>query len=194
VSAGVLLSNVFHLCSVFALYHFARTALSPKQNPNVPFIAALLHVLSPAGLFLSAPYSESLFSAINFTGMTYYVLAKRAGAAAGTWSGAQDVYMLTSGLVFAGATFVRSNGLLNGLIFLYDVACVVRRVLAFQFKMHDARRLLVACVAGAILSTGYIVPQLEAYRQYCMSGSGSPRSWCLDLVPSIYSWVQKHYW
>lgn len=194
VFAGILISHLAHLFSVLILYRLARILLGPQNNPNTPFIAAALHVLSPAGLFLSAPYAESLFSALNFTGITCYVLARQTAMAAGAWTRTQDAYMLFSGVVFAGATLIRSNGLLNGLIFLYDVVHVLPRVFAFELDMHDARRVAVTCAAGAILSFGYTVPQFTAYDEFCKYSSHGARPWCDKLLPSIYSWVQSHYW
>jgi phosphatidylinositol glycan class V len=187
---GILISNLFHLFSVLALYRLARACLGPQQNPRIPFIASALHILSPAGLFLSAPYAESLFSALHFNGMLAYVNARQT---VGTWGMTHDLYMLSSGILFACATCVRSNGLLSGLIFLYDVACYLPRLLTFQLNVHQVRRLFVTCAAGGILAMGYIIPQIVAYEEYCQSGHDN-RPWCHEMIPSIYSWVQKQYW
>ena len=36
------------------------------------------------------------------------------------------------------------------------------------------------------------MPQAEGYLQYCTGGNTRP--WCNRWLPSIYAWVQEHYW
>lgn len=191
--AGVCISDICHLISVLVLYRLSRVVLGPQQSSRIPFIAAALHIISPAGLFLSAPYAESAFSVLNFMGMLHYALARQT---ANPWTVTQDLYMLSAGILFALATLIRSNGLLSGLILLYDAVAFVPRILTFQFDVHEARRLLVTCVAGGILALGFILPQVLAYLEYCDAAGNNAltRPWCGKTVPSIYSWVQSHYW
>lgn len=193
---GIAISNLFHLISVLVLYRLARAILGPKQDSRIPFIASVLHIITPAGIFLSAPYAESLFSALNFTGMLHYVLARQSGRAAGKWTVTQDSYMISSGILFACATAFRSNGLLSGLIFLYDVASSLPRIFTRELNVHEIRRLCVTCVAGVILALAFIIPQFLAYQEYCSPDNSDMeiRPWCEKTIPSIYSWVQSHYW
>lgn len=194
--AGVIISNVCHFFSVLVLYRLVRHLTGSQRASKIPFVASMLHIMSPAGLFLSAPYTEALFSALNFTGMLHYVLARQTAKGIGSWTVAQDSYMLSSGFLFAAASLIRSNGLLSGLILLYDVASFLPRVLALQLSAHDARRIFVTCVAGVFIAVGYIIPQYLAYQEYCGSASvdQEKRPWCNHRIPSIYSWVQSHYW
>lgn len=193
---GIAVSNICHLISVLVLYRFVCLVLRPRNDVRIPFIAATLHIFSPAGIILSAAYSESLFSALHFTGMLYYVLARQTSEASSTWGASQDVYMLSSGLFFAVATLVRGNGLLSGLIFLFDVTSIVPRILALQLDANETRRIIVTCVAGLILASGFITPQFLAYQEFCAADSSGlqTRPWCHKWIPSIYSWVQSHYW
>jgi phosphatidylinositol glycan class V len=192
---GLLVSNLSHLLSVLILYRLLRLVLPAHQNGHIPLIAAVLHVLSPASLFLSAPYAESLFSLLNFFGMLLYVLARQAGETT-TWTVRADAYMLSSGLIFAAATLIRSNGLLSGLIFLYDMTCLLPDILAFRLGWHEIRRAFVTCVSGSMIAAGYISPQLVAYQSFCVVGASNSNSrpWCSAVIPSIYSWVQNYYW
>lgn len=106
---------------------------------NLAFICAALHILSPAGVFLSAPYAEAPFALLSFIGGYCYVAtwsAKRyenhadvhetkcpepqAQGPICTWNWTADTLTVVSGICFAGATLMRSNGLFYGTIFTYD--------------------------------------------------------------------------
>jgi phosphatidylinositol glycan class V len=194
VLAGIVISNVCHLLSVVVLFRLLTVILGPQQQSQVPFIASVLHVLTPASLFLSAPYAEALFSLLNLTGMLHYALS-RATAQGRSPSIQEDAYKLSSGLLFFGATLMRSNGLMSGLILLYDVGRYIPRVVSMQLNMHDIRRIVVTCVAGVLVALGFILPQYLAYADFChQSPSSLNPSWCKNSVPSIYSWVQRRYW
>jgi phosphatidylinositol glycan class V len=125
--------------------------------------------------------------------MLLYAQAKlKTMADAQTASVKQDIRMLSSGLFFAVATLMRSNGLLSGSIFLYDVATYLPRTVSAQLSLSDIRRITVSCAAGTMIGLGFIGPQYLAYARFC-SGEES-RPWCEKTPPSIYSWVQSHYW
>ncbi|KAF2659966.1 glycosyltransferase family 76 protein [Lophiostoma macrostomum CBS 122681] len=194
--SGFIVSNLFHLLSVLVLYRLIRRVMPPRANNRIALVTAILHVFSPAGLFLTAPYTESLFAALNFTGMLHYVLAKQASSASGAWTLSQDAYMLSSGAFFGLATLVRSNGLLSGVIFLFEVACSLPSFLTWKWELHDLRRTIITCVAGCFLFVGFVTPQVIAYQEYCASSDTTTdgRPWCEKQIPSIYSWVQRHYW
>ncbi|KAF2707007.1 glycosyltransferase family 76 protein [Pleomassaria siparia CBS 279.74] len=194
--AGVAISNVGHFLSVLALFRLLNVALGPHQDGRVPFIASILHILSPAALFLSSPYTEAIFSMLNFTGMLHYTLTRSTANANRTWTVYQDAYMLSSGILFACATSMRGNGLLSGLIYLYDVASLLPQILTLQLSRHEARRLFATCLAGLTLAIGFVGPQYLAYQEYCVAGTANVvvRPWCKRTIPSIYSWVQSTYW
>src|SRR5262245_56464341 len=169
VWAGIVVSNVCHLLSVLVLFRLLIIVQGCQQNARIPFIASVLHVMSPAGLFLSAPYAEAFFAMINFTGMLHYAQARTAEKPGRKQTIHEDALLLSSGLLFAVATWIRSNGLLSGLVFLYDVARCIPRILTGQLSRNEARRLAVTCVAGAFVAFGFVTPQYIAYREYCIT-------------------------
>lgn len=194
VLAGIVVSNICHLLSVLVLYRLLTLVLEPQRRQIIPFIAAVLHILTPASLFMCAPYAEAMFSFLNFTGMLFYAQS-RTMAETGKSSLGEDLLKISSGLSFAFAALMRSNGLLSGTIFLYDVARYLPRLMSAQLSIHDVRRVTVTCVAGILLALGFIGPQYLAYVEFCYRGSGTgTRPWCERHLPSIYSWVQSHYW
>lgn len=164
-----------------------------RTQSRVPFAASVLHVLTPASLFLSAPYAEALFSLLNLTGMLCYAKA-RAATRSNSISLQEVTYKLSSGALFAVATTIRSNGLLSGLILLYDVARYLPQLLSMQSSVHDICRVFVICVSGMLIAIGFVGPQYLAYLDFCTITDTSVSPWCQKSIPSIYSWVQSHYW
>lgn len=149
------------------------------------FIPAALHIIAPAGLFLSAPYSESTFSATSFLGYLLYAHGLKERKAI------NDLSVIIAGLTFGIAATVRSNGVLNGVMFAFDLAV---NIAYFRDKKH-LRHSSSLVVGGSFIAAGVVAPQVIAYREYCMPGISTPlRPWCDSFPPSIYTFVQKHYW
>lgn len=149
---------------MLVLYQLATLLFPGPTLRKTAFLTATLHVLSPAGLFLSAPYGEALFSLLNFSGMLCYAYARvRLNGHA-----AYFLCILASGLCFGLATMVRTNGLLSGLILLYDVFRSLPGLLGPNRAIVDTFvRLIGAILAGFMVASGLIIPQLVAYQQYC---------------------------
>lgn len=164
-----------------------------KQCTRVAFVSACLHIFSPGGLFLSAPNAESSFAFLNFSGYYLYALGHQAhhDGRANT----RDALVVLSGLFFGVSTAFRSNGLLNGLIYCFDlIRCAVDCLHSTEFA-QNIRRSVSIVVAGSLLGVSYVYPQYLAYQDFC-SGSESKDwpPWCSNRIPSIYTWVQDHYW
>jgi phosphatidylinositol glycan class V len=194
IVAGIVISNACHLLSVLVLYQLLNITVGSGLRHRIAFIGAILHVMTSASLFLSAPYTEAPFSLLNLAGMLLYAQSRTLGQTR-PCSAREDACKLGSGIIFALGTLMRSNGLLSGLIFLYDVARFLPRVVSTQITAHDVRRVAVTCMSGVIVGLGYVWPQYLAYTEFCTGDralDGPP--WCNKTVPSIYSWVQSHYW
>ncbi|OAG12245.1 GPI mannosyltransferase 2 [Paraphaeosphaeria sporulosa] len=195
VWAGIIVSNACHLVSVVVLHRLSSLVLDRRHSGRVPFVAAMLHIVSPAGMFLSSPYAESLFAALNFTGMLLYAQARITDRPGRKQTVREDALILGAGVLFMLATWIRSNGLLSGILFLFDVVPFVSRLLDRELSLNDIRKLVITCSSGALLGLGSIGPQYVAYQQYCVSQAGpSLRPWCSKTIPSIYTWVQRYYW
>ncbi|KAF8453493.1 GPI mannosyltransferase 2, partial [Terfezia claveryi] len=199
VFAGILLANLSHFLSVLVLYNLTRLVYPAQDGVGVSFVAATMHVLTPAGMFLVAPYSEGLFALLSFLGYYFYQ--------AGWVVGAGAMWML--------AGMVRSNGVLNGVVVLVDFVKEVWVLLGEQGRggmgdsgdgvliMSSRRRRLARIaglgVAGVMVGLGLIVPQGIAWMQFCAGedgkgAGGAMREWCSRTVPSIYLYVQDKYW
>ncbi|PYH93000.1 DUF409 domain protein [Aspergillus ellipticus CBS 707.79] len=190
---AIVLSHIAHYLSVLALYRlsinvFGRDTATQKL---ICFLSAALHIICPAGAFLSAPYGESLFSLLNISGFYIYSSAFLDNKAGKRFSG--DAKLLLAAVLFSSATTVRSNGILSGVLFAYDALLQIRRVVSGRLSADACAHLCIIIVGGCIIALGLIIPQAVAYKTYC-AAKDDTRPWCQWLVPSIYGWVQGHYW
>ena len=157
-------------------------------------LAASLHIISPAGIFLSAPYAESSFSFLNFTG--FYLYAKAMLKHAEGKQNQRDLLTLFSGFVFGIATTFRGNGLFSGLLFVWDALACGTRILRSTDPASNFRSLINVSMSGFSMACIAILPQYLAYTEYCVreSADSNTRPWCSKWPPSIYAWVQGEYW
>ncbi|KAE8132352.1 GPI mannosyltransferase 2 [Aspergillus pseudotamarii] len=190
---AITLSHITHYFSVLALYRLSINIFGHDSTSGrlISFLSAALHIICPAGAFLSAPYGESLFSFLNITGYYLYsasLLDANAGKRASS-----DANLLLAAALLSIATAVRSNGILSGALFAYDALLQLRMIISQGISGDNLLRLGVIVVGGCVVALGLIVPQWIAYTAFCMSDEPL-RPWCEQLIPSIYGWVQVHYW
>lgn len=95
--------------------------------------------------------------------------------------------------MFGTATTFRSNGILNGLLLLEEAVRVLLR-LKDGMNIETFRRLIAAGVGGLFVLAGFLLPQFVAYQEYCTTSSQDRRPWCERTLPSVYTFVQEHYW
>lgn len=189
--SGIALSHVSHFLSVLVLHALTKSLFGHETRSQKAFCltSAALHIISPAGAFLSAPYGESLFSLLNFTGFYAYSSALLAENA-GRWV-RRDILFFLAGILFATATTIRGNGIISGCLFAYDALQGAIQFLWNGPSIDLIRRTGFIVLGGSIVALGSIVPQYVAYTEYCVA---TTRPWCGRLLPSVYSWVQVHYW
>jgi phosphatidylinositol glycan class V len=188
-----VLSHVSHYLSVLALYRLSANVFGcdTERSRLVCFLSAALHIVCPGGAFLSAPYGESLFSFLNITG--YYVYSSSCHDLSSKKYFLSHGKLVLSGCFFAIATSVRSNGILSGVLLAYDALWQAYNILSRRSVGTVIVRLGFTIISGCIVALGLLIPQYLAYTSYCMGKDGL-RPWCQYLFPSIYGWVQSHYW
>ena len=176
------------------LYNLSKEVFGLTPTKSVlAYVSALLHIFSPAGLFLSAPYGESFFSWLQFSGYYYYVKGYKSATAGPMLR--QNMYVVFAGLLFGLATMVRSNGILSGILFAYDATIYGAQFLRFREKLEAIKKLVPVITGGMFILSAATIPQYLAYQEYCISsGKDQIRPWCNSIIPSIYTWVQFHYW
>ncbi|PKS11346.1 hypothetical protein jhhlp_003108 [Lomentospora prolificans] len=188
---AIAVSHLSHLATVLVLYSLVHR-LFPDSG-RLALTTGLLHVLSPAGLFLSAPYAESLFAFLSFAGYNIYVSSASVPSENPTIL--RGLGLILSGALLGLATACRTNGMLNGIIFVVELFAALH-VFVRSPRLTHALAVVPPTVGGALVGLGSVVPQAAAYLRYCSdaSGTGGLRPWCTKLVPSIYNFVQEHYW
>ena len=181
------------MASVLILYHLSKELFSSHpEAAKIAFVSAALHVLSPAGLFLCAPYSESLFSMTQFGAFYCYIRSYKDHSSKRFHE--RDLLILAAGCLLGFATTVRGNGLLSGLIFAPDAAADGIKLVRGDMANARLRRFMVVMLAGSLVALGAVLPQYLAFQEYCIDSEGPIRPWCSQVVPSIYGFVQQHYW
>jgi len=193
--AGIALASTCHFLSVIVLYKLSRKVFSNKSaslDQSLSFVIAALHILNPAGAFLAAPYTEPAFCLLNFIGFYLYLDSHELSCL----SLFEDVKVLLAGIIFGLATTIRSNGILSGILFAYGAVTTAFQILKNGLTWRETQRLFSLVVGGSLIALGVVYPQFLAYSEYCLRRSGDTqlRPWCDSRIPSVYSWVQSHYW
>ena len=194
---AIILAHVFHLLSVLMLHELTLIVCSKLTTARISsfcVLTASLHIISPAGMFLSAPYAESSFSFLTFA--SYYLYAKAMLKHGEGKENQRNTLILLSGVLFGTATTFRGNGLLSGLLLVWDALACGYKILQSTNIAFNIRHLLIVSISGLLMACIAIVPQYLAYNEYCVRGSvdSDKRPWCSYWPPSIYGWVQRHYW
>ncbi|KAI9891228.1 MAG: hypothetical protein M1814_002918 [Vezdaea aestivalis] len=190
--AGIACAHLSHLTAVLTLYKLTVLVFSSQpQSQDLAFVTSVLHILSPAGLFLSAPYAEAPFAALQFLGLWFYVVGIRDATKL-----RGGISTVTAGAFFGISTTFRSNGLLSGALFADQLIRVLGDWLSSPSLTGSLRLIRRSCapgVAGILVLAGLVGPQYIAWTEYCVI-KGDRRGWCERGVPSIYQWVQQQYW
>lgn len=199
VTAGVMIALCSHFLSVVLVWAIAdclsvRNAQA-SQKRSLPFVAACLHIISPAGVFLCAPYSESPFSCLNMFGYWLYVQARFTSQENHLiWKCA---LLVASGISLGCATVVRNNGILSGFPLLFNAIGLTWKIMrSLQHKVilwAGVYQLVATVLAGVCILVGLLLPQYWAYSEYCATNE-MIRPWCSQRLPLIFSFVQSHYW
>ncbi|NXY09247.1 PIGV mannosyltransferase, partial [Pteruthius melanotis] len=207
--SAALLNWGLSVLAAAALYALGRAVLRRRREA---FLAALLFSLSPAGVFMAAAYSESMFAFLAFSAM---------------WQLEKGQSWL-SGLLFSLASGARANGLVNAGFFLYSRS----KRFALQLQGGSApirklplmwRQVLSLAFSAALVCAGISLPfalfQYYAYVRFCGPSTGLDQTvpepllqlardkgyrvagvdgakppWCSQSFPVVYSYIQDTYW
>lgn len=183
------MSHTAHLASAIVLFHLTKLV---SAKSSLPLIAATLHIISPAGAFLASPYTESLFSLCSFLG--YYFYAQSLNELHHGRLFRKNLAIILAGAIFGVGTTVRNNGILTGSMFLYDLVVVAFTSLTKGLSWNSISRAISLIVGGLLVGCGMVAPQLQAYNKFCRGEASQVRPWCEAIFPSIYNFVQSHYW
>ena len=166
-SAGLFISNTAFILAAVMVY---RLAISLSFRPKSCKFAALLFCVSPASIFLSSLYTESLFAYFALAGMVSFI---------------KDQNLIAS-IFWFGATSLRSNGILFAGFFLWNLLCSDCHIPTLFWKSIKAIFYI------SIVIAPFVAFQIYGYLLFCETDIQRP--WCSERLPLIYSFVQHHYW
>ncbi|KAK7807079.1 hypothetical protein U0070_007379 [Myodes glareolus] len=195
--AVALLNFLFSVLAALTLHDLGCLVL---HCPRQAFYAAMLFCLSPANVFLAAGYSEALFAFLTFSAMGQLERGR-------SWA---------SGLLFALATGVRSNGLVSVGFLLHSQCRGFFSSLVMLNPLKQLIKLMASlCLSALTVSLPFALFQYYAYTQFCLPGSAhsipeplvqlavdkgyripgeNEPPWCSWELPLIYSYIQDVYW
>ncbi|KAI7766875.1 hypothetical protein LZL87_005175 [Fusarium oxysporum] len=184
---AIAISHVSHLIAVLSLYQLTIVICNDRK---LAYLAAAVHILSPGGLFLSAPYAESTFACLSFVGNLLFALSLKAGPE----SLRRNISVIGAGLLYGVSCVFRSNGLFGGVLFAVEAIKGLTALLG-GFTFSKVLRLVAPVIGGILVAVGFIAPQVLAWMRYCnIQDNGEQRPWCTRPLPSIYTFVQEEYW
>lgn len=209
--AVALGNSALFLLSVVALHALSRVVL---QDRRLATLSTLLYCITPANVFMTAGYSESLFAALTFGGL--YLLEKG--------------FTCRACLALSIATAARSNGLVNigFLLYLPSLRAISQirvyrettkgRRKVLQYAWVIGRLLLISILGTAVIALPFCAFQYYGYRTFCTPSlslervppallslgeqkgyrvpdeNGPPPLWCMRPFPILYSHIQDVYW
>ncbi|GCB62714.1 palmitoyltransferase ZDHHC18-A isoform X1 [Scyliorhinus torazame] len=209
--AAVLLNTAIFVLSAVVLYQLSVAVL---QDRKLAFLSSLLFCLTPASVFMSAAYSESMFMLLTFSGMLHLEKGKP----------------LTSCILFSLSTAVRSNGIVNAGFLFYSQLRHCSLYVKHKIKVTEKdlykswlnpflRSVLLVTAGTVMIVLPFVLFQCYGYLIFCEStvnaaldipppllqlardkgyrvpdeDSDLP-SWCHHRYPIIYSYIQDTYW
>lgn len=188
--SGVMLNFIFFPIAAAVLY---ALTLEVSKCRKISFLAAALFCINPASVFMSAAYTECLFSLLTFSGLLALQTHR-------PW---------TSSVLFALAGATRSNGMvLCGFLAYYCIFKIYTSFVSTKSLSNLAIRVLAilssAFVQCVIAMLPFVLVQSYGYYLYCTEPLPSsdraaddrlsPPPWCSWKLPVSYSYIQEHYW
>lgn len=204
-------NSALFLLSVVALYALSRAVL---QDRCLALLSSLLYCITPANVFMTAGYSESLFAALTFGGL--FLLEKG--------------FIFRACLALSIATAARSNGLVNiGFLLYLPSLHAISQIRVYRTTRKGCskvlhyiwvliRLLLTSFLGTTIIALPFCAFQYYGYRTFCTPSTsleqvhpallslaerkgyrvpnenGPPPLWCMRPLPLLYSHIQDVYW
>jgi phosphatidylinositol glycan class V len=141
-------------------------------------------IFSPAGIFLTTGYSESLCTFLSLAtiylrewSLTYVDFKQKNNK-----SVKFPVIYILSGTILALNFTVRANAMLLGGLYLHDLY-------EFTIINHSITNSIWAIVTGSQLFLSILTLNLHSYLIFCPG-----REWCNSMLPLLFSYAQHHYW
>lgn len=179
-TAALLLTTVLaNLATLVGPVLLFRLGWRVVRDKKVAETAALLSIFAPSsGTTLTSPTPEPFFSIACLMGMLALENTNKQGSVG--WG-----QVMFASISFAIATSFRANGVL---LVAYIAFALLNRVR----RDNHVVLLLKLVLGGTICIAPNVLFQTWAYTRFCLADHTRP--WCENRWPSVYSFVQSHYW
>ena len=179
---GTVIPSVFYVVTAPILY---KLTLSVGYSREFAWRTVQMWAIAPTSIFMCAPYTESLFAFLSFTGMLFWVRSK----------------LFLSCLAFTLAGFVRSNGaVLAGFFGFTALQQFVRLpntphniLTSFARNLLDFKLSFSRILRAAQVSI-YILPCLSPPVLFSIYANKLMCPGCEWCGSSPYTYIQKKYW
>lgn len=220
VSVSLLLFGVAFNIVTFIAASLLLLRLGEKllQDDRLAYYAALLFCINPASIFMTAPYTETLFVCLSLGGMLCATCNR----------------LLLAALLFGASSLARSNGVVSVGFILHSLAMQYVATLASVWRFHHQQKLLLIKEAvqetlllffrALFLLMISLIPfalyQYYIYTLFCfpekqesvktlmpgsvasygrlqgykLLGDKPASAWCWYRLPLSYSYIQTQHW
>lgn len=166
--AFVVFNNIVTIITTRVLYSLSYKL---RKDAKFAYFTSFLIIVQPSGIFSTIAYSEPFVQLLCYTALllSYTRVSKIENRFA----------YVTSGVLISLAFATRSNALLYGLIYIYDV-----------LRMSRKTDKLIAFFTGCILATTLAYLTYIPYSLYCPARG----EWCNTWSKSLVTYAQAKYW
>jgi phosphatidylinositol glycan class V len=192
---GVTLANLAHYLAAVVLYFLTLSTfrhlryLDKTKLHVLAYRSSQLFIISPAGVFLTASYSEALCALLSFLALAlreWSLKRDNFDRPNSKLSIASPVPYFVSGSLVAIAYHVRANAVLLGVLYLYDLYVIF-------FQDHSHLEAAYCLLTGSQLMVSIIASLAYPYKVFC-NPDVNRGEWCQSRIPSIFLYAQAHYW
>lgn len=216
----IFLENLLHFSSVLLIYHLtlsvyaevtATGKLVTKYTQNIATLASILFIFTSGSGFFISIYSEPFSFFLTFIGI--YIreicLVKSKTTYSNISLQLKDgvypfIYLVGSTSMSTLATLNRSNCILLGFFYLYDLLCLILNLTTKNKSLPILRQIILGPLLSGmtmlmiIIYFWYYIP----FNEFCPSGG----EWCNSSLfngvnstyfitrQSFYSYIQGKYW
>ncbi|OWF35457.1 GPI mannosyltransferase 2-like [Mizuhopecten yessoensis] len=209
IISGFVLNQVLFVKTVMILYKVGQKVMN---SDLLAYKAALLFCINPASIFMSALYSEIIYSYLIFSGMHMFERNSKVSAS----------------VLFGLGALARSNGLLYSGLIIHKKCKDTVRLLQVLYPMTKADKwstptalwsviwiiILPFIIYLSLCISPFTVYQYFAYHWFCKDTPSEMHNlvfdygiirgysiqaynssvWCSDSLPLPYSHIQKYHW
>lgn len=206
--SAVLINFFCFVKSSLVFYDLSNFIMKKK----IAYRSAILYCISPASIFFTAAYTESMFSYLTFYCMlasvkknpftTLPIGLSSLVRSNGLINVAFPLYICLQNLVsnssvLFGRNYTKFSTIILGLSMILSSIPGIFKVILLSiapFLLLQTYNYVLFCTESA--NSTYIPSHVEKYavdNGLVMPGRGIP-PWCNYQIPTAYSYIQKHYW